>query len=447
MHTLLRLQVTLQMEVAAGDSGRLLLDNEALITIAPANSHMPARATVELSDRRIYSITIEYRHHLSFARVRVLWKGPGIRDATLSPPPPTTTLHPISPRHLYSPRGHISGSPFTTYVHPGAAFADASLVSGTLVTGTLATWSSRSASAASSSASSSSYWLTILTAGGTAEFRVLARDSFGNLANASQVRLLAALNYLSTATASAASSSTTTTLESPAPAENLASRSEGALLLQHPTAFNASASPLAADTSASSLGLYGRYTRAGLVEAEVGMLVRGGLMATYYIGDLYGHHDHRLTRIDFRAPASGGGGAPQVNVSGNITTGWPWASFSSPPPAPAAVTLGVSSSSSSIFSGAPSLAHAVGPSWVPQALCDCSAGTSVLGETTLRGEGACLDANLQHMAVWWRVASWLERSLPARCCALHALDDARAFARCSTAARSSCACTCTSAGH
>lgn len=134
----------------------------------------------------------------------------------------------------------------------------------------------------------------------------------------------------------------------------------------------------------SSVHLIGSYTKAGLVRADIGILRSGGLMATYYVGDLEGEHRHHISRVDLGSRASHG---QDFHFAGNLSSAWPWRSFSplrvDSPPATSTVEH--------VSAGAVSLTESTGwRAWSPEALCDCSAG------------GCCSPSFSTRWTGWWR---------------------------------------------
>ena len=51
---------------------------------------------------RMYHIAIEYRHRLSLALIRLLWKGPGVNNDSDAPSY-------VPSMYLFAPNGHIAG--------------------------------------------------------------------------------------------------------------------------------------------------------------------------------------------------------------------------------------------------------------------------------------------------------------------------------------------------
>ena len=382
-------EVSWHLRIGPADEASLFLDNRLILMLQPSQTH--GWVSMSVTDTRLYDIVIEYRHRTSIARLQLRWTGPAVDNTTQAPVD-------IPSSRLLSSRGHVQGSPWTTYVHSAAPYADMSLVRGSLCP--------------------TSKTLTVLTAGGTAAFTLVARDSFGNLGALSDVHLVGSLDYFSA----------TGSTNDGAVIGNGVDRhagGEGLAILQQSAAgsashdwdvLNASTPDRTSASAQSARQLHGTYTRAGSVEVGIGFLTGPGLMATYYIGDLQGHHRHHISRVDLRS------GSP-FSLSGNVTSGWPWKKFVDPPVAassPPKLSTGLSTSPTSVYGDAQSLADSAGSgAWVPEDLCDCAAGGCCSPSFSVRwkgwwrpvGRGPLFNVSARLGGVGERVRLWLDNRL------------------------------------
>lgn len=213
--------------------------------------------------------------------------------------------------------------------------------------------------------------LLVVAAGGTAYFQLIGRDSFGNLANLSHELSLGVIEYMH-------GEALLHDLVAPVSPSSLEERGGLIVLQQSAAAPTADASCVNApcsstcssNASSPSVHLVASYTRAGVVRADVGILKSGGLMATYYVGDLDGQHRHHISRVDLDPSALD---TSLFDFAGNLSFSWPWHSF--------LPSRGRGES----------LVQSTGwRAWSPAALCDCSVG------------GCCSPSFSVRWAGWWR---------------------------------------------
>ena len=228
----------------------------------------------------------------------------------------------------------------------------------------------------------------LVAAGGTAYFQLIGRDSFGNLANLSHELSLGVIEYIH-------GEALLNDNAAPVSPSSLEGRGGGLIVLQQsaapPTAdvsgFNA---PCCSNACGPSVHLVASYTRAGVVRADVGILKSGGLMATYYVGDLYGQHRHHVSRVDLD-PSALDASLAGFDFAGNLSFSWPWRSFLPRPISPEYSTVETASVEASSSGSGESLVQSTGwRAWSPEALCDCSVG------------GCCSPSFSVRWAGWWR---------------------------------------------
>ena len=249
--------VTWHLQASPGDDARLLLDHRVIMTIGPSK---PAggRKSVSVAMRatRMYHIAIEYRHRLSVASLQLRWQGKGINNNSKIPSQIPST-------NLWASSGHIMGSPWTTHVLSADVSPHACTASGVVHSGT-----------GQSRALMPGICDAVLTAGGTAEFTLTARDSFGNLADFSRVVVLGSIEYLPAP--SNAAGGEVMIMEQSA-AESAAKQGDN-------TSNMTRNESQALTTSFASVGFAATYTRAGTAIINARVFDRVGLTATYYLG-------------------------------------------------------------------------------------------------------------------------------------------------------------------